>query len=249
MKYSSYIDNITAIEWGMDIKLAYLFDWIYTLPAWAECIHTEGGNFYFASKKKACEELPLLTDKIDTMYRYYKGLEELGLIVLIKVGNKDYIQLTSKAKIWGKSSEHSDKNPRKLGNSSESSSENNPTYKYTISDKNTSISSLGASAPPNKKFSLKKATPDEAKKWLFSECKNLLKKYTKELVREFYDYWIEPSTSGDKVRCQGEDFFAVPNRMATWKRKDDEKRRNFNGNKNQPVTPSVISKPSNLRHE
>lgn len=132
MKYTSLIDNVTSREWGLDIKQAYLFSWIYTLPSWANSIFKDGKQYFFASKNKAIEEMPLLTDKSDTMYRYYKSLESFGLIEIIKVDSKDYIALTEKAKLWNtQPSGYSDKNPNELGKLSESSSDKNPTNKNT----------------------------------------------------------------------------------------------------------------------
>lgn len=229
MKYSSYIDNITAMEWGMDIKLAYLFDWVYTLPSWASAITTEEGTFYFASKTKAIEELPLLTDKTDTMYRYYKGLSEMGLIKLLKVGNKDFIQLTDKAKEWGKSSDRSEKNPSFIGKKSEIRSEKNPTDKITIYDKNTSII--------------------EDKKRIFKESiEPFVPKYGSEMCNAFYQYWAEATKDGKKLRWERESTWEVNLRLARWKANNDGKVNNsFSVNKNQQVLTSV-PKPENLRN-
>lgn len=138
MKYSSLIDNVAARAWGLNIQQAYLFEWLYSLPSWATPAMIEGGEYFFASKTKAVEELPLLTGKVDTMYRYYKQLEETGLIDLKKVDGKDYVRLTDKAKAWGRISEGSEKNPSRLGKKSGKRSEKNPTYKTTIQDKITS---------------------------------------------------------------------------------------------------------------
>ena len=133
MKYSSLIDNVSSQKWGLSIQEAYLFDWIYSLPSWAESITVENEQYYFASRNKACKELPLLTDKADTMYRYYKSLEKKGLIITQKLGVKEYIKLTKKAKSWGRKSEDSENNTDNLGIESENNSELNPTYK-TISN-------------------------------------------------------------------------------------------------------------------
>jgi len=135
MRYSSYINNVQSKQWGLDIKEAYLFSWMYEIPSWASKISIEGSDYFFASKTKAVEELPLLTDKKDTMYRYYKSLEKKGLIEIKKVDNKDYVKLTAKAKTWNKwPSDRSDKNPNTLGNKSEQPSDKNPTYNNTIYD-------------------------------------------------------------------------------------------------------------------
>jgi len=129
MRYYTTINNLKATEWGLTIQQAYLFSWFYELPSWANKVMIENEIYYFASKNKAVEELPILTDKTDTMYRYYRQLEELGLVVIKKIDSKDYIALTIKAKEWNFSkSEYSENNPTILGNLSENNSENNPTY-------------------------------------------------------------------------------------------------------------------------
>jgi hypothetical protein len=137
MRYSSTINNVKANEWGLSIQQAYLFAWFYELPSWANKVMIENEIYYFASKNKAVEELPILTDKTDTMYRYYKQLEDLGLVHIKKIDNKDYIALTNKAKDWNFSkSDYSENNPTLLGNLSENNSENNPTYNNIISNNN-----------------------------------------------------------------------------------------------------------------
>lgn len=168
MKYSSYIDNITIKAWGINISQAYIFDWLYTLPSWADTVLFEGKNFYFASRHKAIEELPNLTDKPDTVYRYYKKLEEFGLIELIKIKSKDYIRITEKGAQWGRKheSEHSEKNPNKLGNISETNSEKNPTNKYISNNKNTSNKKgnkedLFPTHDPNKKTLFRNSVLDD----------------------------------------------------------------------------------------
>lgn len=130
MRYNSLINNIKSLEWELNLQQAYLFSWLYELPSWADKVIIENEIYYFASKNKACEELPILTDKTDTMYRYYKQLEEKQLILIKKIDGKDYISLTSKAKKWNLSipSEGSEKNPSHSGNESERVSDSNPIY-------------------------------------------------------------------------------------------------------------------------
>jgi hypothetical protein len=135
MKYTILIDNIKAIEWDLNIQEAYLFAWIYTVPVWASRVTIEEKDYYFASKTKVIEDIPLLTNKVDTVYRYYKSLQEKGLINLKKVDNKDYINLTDKAKTWNNKSEYSEKNPNEVGKKSEFNSEKNPTYNIIKSNK------------------------------------------------------------------------------------------------------------------
>ena len=146
MRFITTINNVKANEWDLTIQEAYLFAWFYELPSWADKIHLEGEVFYFASKVKAVEELPILTDKVDTMYRHYKTIEAKGLIVNKKFDGKDYVCLTQKAKSWnytnleifpivGKKSEDSEKNPTQLGKKSEDNSEKNPTYNNISNNK------------------------------------------------------------------------------------------------------------------
>lgn len=169
MKYSSLIDNVSSQAWGLSIQQAYLFEWIYSLPSWATPAIIDNHEFFFASKTKAIEELPLLTDKLDTMYRYYKQLEEKGLIEVRKVDGKDYLRLTEKAKLWGRKSGVSDLNPsKKSGFKSGKVPEINPTYKTTISDKITSSDEPNGSSPQTDIFGVKatqkKATAKKEKK-------------------------------------------------------------------------------------
>lgn len=121
MRWSTTINNKVALDFGLDIKTAYLFAWVYELPSWAESVLIQGKTYYFASKTKAVTELPLLTTKIDTMYRYYKQLENIGLIDIKKIDGKDYIHILEKGKSWNewKWEKKSDSNPSKIGNKSE----------------------------------------------------------------------------------------------------------------------------------
>lgn len=128
MKYTSLIDNVKSLEWGLSIQEAYLFSWVYSLPSWADKVIIGTDVFYFGSKTKAIEDYPLLTDKPDTVYRYYKSLEQKGLILIKKIDGKDYLALTEKSKTWGSKSEQSENNPRLLGKKSDLNSEKNPTY-------------------------------------------------------------------------------------------------------------------------
>ncbi len=60
-------------------------------------------------------------------------------------------------------------------------------------------------------------------------------KYGKAMITDFFLYWVEPSQDGRKLRFQGQKFFHVPRRLATWKKNDDEKRTKFGGNSQQPT--------------
>lgn len=142
MRKVTYILNEKAVEWELSLGEVYIFSWLYELPSWAKKIDSDGTSYYFASRTKAIEDMPLVTDKTDTMYRYYQKLEQKGLIINIKVGGCDYIAITNKGKTWNssiresdlnpsksiKNDSNSDSNPKKLGNISENHSDLNPTY-------------------------------------------------------------------------------------------------------------------------
>jgi len=203
MRYNTTINNLKANEWGLNIQQAYLFSWMYELPSWAAKVMIENEIYFFASKTKAIEELPILTDKSDTMYRYYKQLEELDLIVLKKIDSKDYIRLTEKAKKWNDwQSDNSEINPNELGNKSENNSEINPTY--NIHNINNNI------IDKERKFKLS-----------VLDFKN---KYPIETLKDFFEYWSEKNESKTKMRFQLEKVFDISRRLATW----DKNSKNFN---------------------
>ena len=149
MIFNINIDQRKSIEWGLNLPEAAVFSFCYDLPSWAEKVIINKDVFYFASRNKALNEIPLVTDKSDTIYRHYKTLQKKDLIEWKKIDGKDYIKLTEKAKSWnkiqlGKISERSDqgggdseKFPNEPGKISGSDSEKFPINKNTNIDKNT----------------------------------------------------------------------------------------------------------------
>lgn len=139
MRYSTQIDNVKSLEWGLNIQEAYVFSFLYSAPSWANEVILNGNVYYFVSRNLACKEIPLFTDKPDTMYRCYKSLEKKEVVKFIKIDGKDCVILTKKGKTWNtkieRESDYSENNPNKLGKLSETDSENNPTYKSTINNK------------------------------------------------------------------------------------------------------------------
>lgn len=151
MKYNLLINQKGAVDVGIkNIRQAILFDFLANCSSWAEKEVIEGNTYYWVSRAKVCEELPLLQLKEDSVYRYFKQLEGLGLIEYVKRQRKDLILVTQKGLSYLNSSEknprndensgknpsatqNSEKNPSKLGKKSEKNSENFPT------DNNTSI--------------------------------------------------------------------------------------------------------------
>ena len=131
MRYTISIDQTHSIEWNLSLSEAALFSFIYSLPAWAEQIHVNGQTWFFASRNKAIDEMPIITDKADTIYRLYKSLQLKGVIDWQKFGEKDCIMITEKGKLWNSAKTN-------LGNKSDlprkkirRNTEINPTYNNT----------------------------------------------------------------------------------------------------------------------
>jgi DNA-binding PadR family transcriptional regulator len=167
MKYTINIDQVKSLEWGLTLSEAALFSFVYALPSWAEQMHIGGQTWYFGSRNKAVQEVPIVTDKADTIYRLYKSLQAKGLIEWQKFGEKDVIRLTDKAKEWNtvtdRAASHKTDEKTTLGKKSElprkkirATSENFPTYKNTI-DNNTNDKKYSFS---NEKEATKEKTPN-----------------------------------------------------------------------------------------
>lgn len=101
MKYSIYINQKKAVEWKLTSSEAIVFSWIYELASWADKMEYKEKTYYYGSKNKACEELPIITDKRDTMCRIYKNLKNKKLIDIININDIDYISITKKGNEWG----------------------------------------------------------------------------------------------------------------------------------------------------
>ncbi len=137
MKYSINIDQINSLAWDLNLSEAAVFTYLFHVPTWADPILIDGQTFYFAARQKTCQDVPLISDKPDTIYRIYKSLHEKGVISYLKWMGRDCMRITEKGKGW-----NSEKNPSsaiELGKKSESTrkifrkdSENFPTYNSTI---------------------------------------------------------------------------------------------------------------------
>lgn len=100
MQYSIYINQSKALEWGLNPKQAILFAFVYTLPSWANEVKQGSRVYYAISKAKIASELPLLTDKPDTVYRLLTQLKSKGLVDLSSTSQITLLSLTKKAKGW-----------------------------------------------------------------------------------------------------------------------------------------------------
>ena len=195
MRFSTYINNQKAIEWGLNANQAALFDLLNQAVSWAEEIIVDGVVYYWVSRNKVLEELPLFYKTSDTVYRHFSDLDEKGLIIYLKQGkhgDKDLIRLTEKGKSWNEFKpeqirDNSEINPSlgdELGNKSEitrkqirDNSEINPTnnntnYKNTTDHNN---STSGKNFPPVKTGKKFVYTNDDlrAANWIFGLIKNL----------------------------------------------------------------------------
>lgn len=124
MQYTIHINQVKALEWGLNSQQAMLFAFVYECPSWCNSMVQGGKVFYTLSKAKVMEELPLLTNKPDTVYRMLKALQAKGLVVLSSTNQITLVRLTDKAKEWNhKASETpedgSEKYPSKDGKKSE----------------------------------------------------------------------------------------------------------------------------------
>jgi hypothetical protein len=66
-------------------------------------------------------------------------------------------------------------------------------------------------------------TIEERKLWLKKELEPFVDKYGREMLNEFFIYWTEPNDTGTKIRMDKQEFFNVPARLATWKKKSFDK--------------------------
>ena len=143
MQFSLYINQEKAVEWDLNLQQSILFSFLYSVPSWADPISINDEIYFFISKAKIAEELPILSGKADTIKRYFQQLEEAGLIDRFSTKSKSYFRLTSKAKEWNNDSNTAaqgrEKNPDKVGKNiptrsgkiSPQGREKSPTYHIT----------------------------------------------------------------------------------------------------------------------
>lgn len=56
----------------------------------------------------------------------------------------------------------------------------------------------------------------------YEDCKPFLAKYPKEMLRAFYNYWIEMNKSGTKLRFELQQTFEINRRLVTWASRDKD---------------------------
>ena len=145
MQFTVLINQSRALEWGLNAQQAMLFAFLFGCPAWAETCIVDGVLYFRLSKSKICEELPLLTDKTNTVHKLLKSLELAGVIRMAVFDNESHVAITEKGALWNasegleknptlgkKSIEGLEKNPRGVGKKSTLGVEKNPTNQITI---------------------------------------------------------------------------------------------------------------------
>lgn len=152
MRFITHINNVKCLEWGINANQGAVFDLFNQMASWATATILDGVTYYWISREKVVEELPLYCQKTDTVYRYFKDFAEKGLILYQKIGNQDLISITEKGAEWNSVS--SDFNPT-FGNQSEptrksirKSSDLNPTDKYINNKNNQDQSPLTPTGEP-----------------------------------------------------------------------------------------------------
>ena len=103
---------------------AMFFSYLHNSTSWADQIIDEGACWFWLNRNKVVSDIPYVTSKTDTVYRWFVDFSEQGLIAYKKIGNKDVFQLTLKGKTWNNKS---DGHPNKVGRSSENNSDGHPT--------------------------------------------------------------------------------------------------------------------------
>jgi hypothetical protein len=171
MRFNINIDQRFCLEWGLNFAEGAVFGILYNLSSWADPVVVDGQIFYHASRNKVMDELPMLTDKPDTIYRIFKHLadENRALIQYEKDGRKDLIRLTDRGKKWNSEknpslADNSENIPNELGKKSENNSEKNPTDKNTNIITTTSNNTLSSKESAPKAESFEPPTLEEIQK-------------------------------------------------------------------------------------
>lgn len=138
MRKFSNIDNEFALKHNLNLSQVYVYEWILNLPKWSNSVIIENKIYYYASKNKACVDMPIVTNKRNTMHKHYKFLEKNGFVIITKIEGKDYIHITELSKEWN-TSNYLEKNPTLFGKKSKSELEKNPTDSNITYNSNVNI--------------------------------------------------------------------------------------------------------------
>lgn len=87
-----------------------------------------------------------------------------------------------------------------------------------------------------------KSTLQDRKKAFGESLIPFTEAYGKDMIRKFYEYWSETNTTGTKMLWENMKAFELKKRLATWKRKDDE-RKFEKKHKDESTTATVARNP------
>ncbi len=101
IRESLYVNQVKAIEWGLNLQEATMFNFLYELPTWTPEKEIDGNSYHPFSKNDVFEELPILSNKPNTIAIYLQTLDKKGLIERKVLKNKSFIRITEKGNEWG----------------------------------------------------------------------------------------------------------------------------------------------------
>lgn len=99
MQFSLYINQEMAVEWDLTANQSMVFDFILKAASWAER-HPDNAEFYWVSKGKIAEEMPLVCSKPASAQRIVTQLTEKGLLERTLFKNRSYYMVTKKGLRW-----------------------------------------------------------------------------------------------------------------------------------------------------
>lgn len=177
IQYTVSINQPLTLAYGLTLSRACVFDYLVKGIAWAtDIMEVDGKTFFYLSRVKAKNDLPMITDKADTMYRHYKGLENAGLIEYhlepVTDSNgaicfmKDYIRIPPEI-VESYYQKHIT-NPSDNDNTPPSDNDNNPprnenptNYNINIDTKNTNLDTKENNVDAGADHRIKKFSKDQ----------------------------------------------------------------------------------------
>ena len=130
MKYNININQIKCIEFWLNLQQWWMMDILSHLSTWAEPITTETWIYYYLSRWKLIEELPIISNNKNTFQKIIKSLKDKWLIEHYHNQNekKWYYRLSN---LW-KTFTLEEKNHQAWGKKSSTLEEKNHHYNTTI---------------------------------------------------------------------------------------------------------------------
>lgn len=226
MRYTSTINNLKCVEWGLTLSQAFLLDILIVSDLWAKRETVDEVDYRWVSRNKILDEIPHAYKTADMVYRSLKDLAKKGIIDYRKLGKKDLIKFTEKGKEWvfnptsfdskfGKNSEsdsNSEKIPSKFGKNSENSSEKIPTDNGTNLYKGTSDNEAHTQKIDSDVLAVREQNVESIMNWQQPSKKTMQDKLMmagKQLdmtdnqylshVSDFKSYWEEQAAKGNPI--------------------------------------------------